>query len=493
MNRYQQFGKFVGLVALLSQGCINFTQAQSIDDLDNEFDALDAQLEQHFEQQDKVLETRFIQVKNAVDRAYKGLTQKISVNWHEDIILPAAQSWTTYDESFSTRATFDFKGGVYQVETIVDGDIAKSLLQLQSFAAKIAKSDKSQLQQVDVFQQSLQQELKQTDLAQLSLIQPQIKSEPYVDVEQILAADTAKIIENLSVDNISQSAEDAELAQSSFRNHNSKPAAVNLDIQNSKFLKAKNIIEPSLILQSTDLAAKEILDNPAVNITENIKTDITKSINVSAQNALVINAPTLVLQTKQSVKRLVLTIPYLNNYQKNLIEGKLDTVSSLANKYQLDVSLILALIETESSFNPMAMSPVPAFGLMQLVPNTAGVDAYEFLYGKKQIVSPAYLFDQNNNLLLGTTYLHLLSKRYLRGIKNQQSKLYCMLASYNTGVGNLAKTFTGKKSINLAVQKINNLQAQQTYEQLMANLPAEETKNYLRKILARKQQYTHFD
>jgi membrane-bound lytic murein transglycosylase C len=147
------------------------------------------------------------------------------------------------------------------------------------------------------------------------------------------------------------------------------------------------------------------------------------------------------------------------------------------------------VIEAESSFNPMATSAIPAFGLMQLVPNTAALDSYQFLYGKRHIVSPDFLYNQDNNLLFGTTYLHILSSQYLKDIADSQSKIYCILASYNTGVGNLSKTFVQQKNLRKAISKINTLSSKQTYDHLMANLPADETKHYIQKILARKQYY----
>ncbi len=46
-------------------------------------------------------------------------------------------------------------------------------------------------------------------------------------------------------------------------------------------------------------------------------------------------------------------------------------VRDMAPRYQLDPNLVLAVVEAESGFNPKALSPKNAQGLMQLIPATA--------------------------------------------------------------------------------------------------------------------------
>ena len=157
------------------------------------------------------------------------------------------------------------------------------------------------------------------------------------------------------------------------------------------------------------------------------------------------------------------------------------------------MSTILAIIETESSFNPRAVSPIPAFGLMQLVPRTAGVDAYQLVHGKQQVVSPDFLFNEKNNLQLGSAYFYLLMNRYLKHIKDDVARFYCSVVSYNTGVGNMSLTFVGVKNIKKAVTKINTMTSEEVYDFLLKNLPAKETVNYLQKIVKRRDKYKHLD
>lgn len=164
----------------------------------------------------------------------------------------------------------------------------------------------------------------------------------------------------------------------------------------------------------------------------------------------------------------------------------------LVNKYSANYitkELLLAVIHIESHFNPIARSHIPAFGLMQIVPKTAGIDAYYKLYGKKKLLSSRYLYKPSNNIKIGSAYLNILFFRYLKGIKDKKSRLICVIAAYNTGVTNLAKTF-GRKTTRLeAINKINNLNYHQVYKKLLKRLPAKQTRLYLSKVTNAYKQY----
>jgi len=166
-----------------------------------------------------------------------------------------------------------------------------------------------------------------------------------------------------------------------------------------------------------------------------------------------------------------------------------DDVAKFAAQSSIDEALVFAVIETESAFNPMARSPIPAYGLMQIVPTSAGQDATQQLFGKAKILSPSYLYSSDKNIEVGATYLNLLYYRYLRGITNEESRLYCTIAAYNTGAGNVAKSFIGKRRIKPALAKINALTPQQVYDHLVKNLPYEETQKYLVKVKKRMPKY----
>jgi membrane-bound lytic murein transglycosylase C len=152
-------------------------------------------------------------------------------------------------------------------------------------------------------------------------------------------------------------------------------------------------------------------------------------------------------------------------------------VKKYSYKQKLPTELVFAIIHNESYFNPMATSHVPAYGLMQIVPKTAGVDATQYLYGKGKVLLPSYLYNGENNVNIGTAYLYLLYYRYLRKINNPTSRLYCTIAAYNTGAGNVAYAFTKTRNINKAARVINSKTPSEVYKILLKKLPYVETKN----------------
>jgi len=89
-------------------------------------------------------------------------------------------------------------------------------------------------------------------------------------------------------------------------------------------------------------------------------------------------------------------------------------VDAAAERNHLDPALVQAVIQTESGWNPYAVSPKGAFGLMQLIPSTAE------RYGVGNV------FDPVQNINGGTRYLRDLLDRYHGDLKKS-------LAAYNAG------------------------------------------------------------
>ena len=94
-------------------------------------------------------------------------------------------------------------------------------------------------------------------------------------------------------------------------------------------------------------------------------------------------------------------------------------VEKAARHHQVHPALISSVIAAESSFNPAAVSPKGAQGLMQLMPATAAE------------LGVAHPFDAAENIQGGTSYLKQLLDRYA-GFDNQLERA---LAAYNAGPG----------------------------------------------------------
>ena len=93
-------------------------------------------------------------------------------------------------------------------------------------------------------------------------------------------------------------------------------------------------------------------------------------------------------------------------------------IDQVAEKISLAPELIHSVVAAESDYNPAAVSPVGAQGLMQLMPETA------------QELGVQDSFDPLQNLLGGSKYLKQLLEKY-------EGDLDSALAAYNWGQGNV--------------------------------------------------------
>ena len=91
-------------------------------------------------------------------------------------------------------------------------------------------------------------------------------------------------------------------------------------------------------------------------------------------------------------------------------------IAEVAARYQMDRALVKAVIKAESGFEPRAVSPKGARGLMQLMPQTA------MLHGVRHIHEPS------ENIEGGVQHLRMLLDRYNNNVP-------LALAAYNAGEG----------------------------------------------------------
>lgn len=89
-------------------------------------------------------------------------------------------------------------------------------------------------------------------------------------------------------------------------------------------------------------------------------------------------------------------------------------IAEAARRYDLPEPLLLAVMHTESYFNPTAVSSAGASGLMQLMPKTA------------EAMHVTDIFDVRQNIDGGARYLRVLANRF-------DGDMVKMLAAYNAG------------------------------------------------------------
>lgn len=189
----------------------------------------------------------------------------------------------------------------------------------------------------------------------------------------------------------------------------------------------------------------------------------------------------------QGKTRHAVDFDMVQNYQgKQQLRYQADVMHQ-ARRFNVEPALIYGIIETESSFNPYAVSSAPAYGLMQIVPSTAGRDVHRKLYQRDGMPSKQTLFNPSRNIEYGTAYLSILFDRYLSGIRNRQSQEYCVIAAYNTGSGNVLSSFDRNRQ--RALDKINRMSSQQVYQHLRTRLAYAEARNYLVKVTNNKRNY----
>lgn len=102
-----------------------------------------------------------------------------------------------------------------------------------------------------------------------------------------------------------------------------------------------------------------------------------------------------------------------------------EDIALVAETYDLDPYLVAAVAQTESGYNPEAVSPAGAVGLMQVMPDTAtwitGLDSW-------QGGADPVLTDPVDSLELGACYLRYLTDRF-------EDRIRLVLAAYNAGQG----------------------------------------------------------
>ena len=240
------------------------------------------------------------------------------------------------------------------------------------------------------------------------------------------------------------------------------------EVEKAKPLQEKPVLENQVVTPKGEVVTEKNLDEDVKEIVENVKPEV-KTI-----------------KGDDNVERQVVTIKLelAPDHIRTRAEQYKQEIQKYCQKWDVDPALAYAIMQTESSFNPKAKSYVPAYGLMQIVPRTAGADCAQSL--KKPFSAPTgnYLYEPENNIEMGVHYLYLLKKRYFMNVTDKDSQNLCVIASYNTGAGNLAKALRGDTKIGKAIPQINAMSYDQYFKYLEKHL-LPETQNYIRKVTER--------
>lgn len=541
MRQTQHKLRAIGLLGLLAFPAIALNGAE----LDS-FDALDAQLEAQFDDTDATLEENFQALDAALEAGFQRMAQEVEAVWGTDeVVLPDQNTWVDYSKNKRLRRSFDFERGVLVVETLVDaaGDMAQASTDIQQ-AVLTAQSDTAQdladndlalayaeaylaaeglsLEAADNADPApILGELLQVSDQDLAGLSSAIQSaELVLEPKPPAAAEAQSVTQRLDLPTVKievtsvPSREDTEAAPAITADPTQSDtiviAAPAVEIAKAVQNEPADVINPVMTeteqseANSASAVADSVEQGAILADTQDVRQtapianegapDVVDTLNKPIpQSTAPAGIVTTLTPAANNQRKVTVTIPLRADYLSERAKRYDQAVLDEADRRGLPASLIYAIMETESHFNPRARSHVPAFGLMQLVPKSGGVDAYNYVYGEKKILAPEYFFQPDQNVELGTAYLDLLFRRYLRSITDEQSRLYCTIAAYNTGAGNVAKAFTGKTSVGAAASLINALSAEEVYEHLIENLPYDETRNYLRKVRAAQAKYKQLD
>ena len=126
-------------------------------------------------------------------------------------------------------------------------------------------------------------------------------------------------------------------------------------------------------------------------------------------------------------------------------------VEAAARKNNLPASLIYGIIWVESRFNPDAVSPVGAQGLMQLMPKTAA-----YLAECMEWDGRVDAFNPDFNIAAGSYYIARLIKQF-------DGDVDLALAAYNAGAGNIRKWMNNTGLPKVSIEYYTMVQTAQNY------------------------------
>lgn len=247
------------------------------------------------------------------------------------------------------------------------------------------------------------------------------------------------------------------------------------------------------ILEEKDETGKTILEGQVAspdNPNQAIKPDDAKDVVAKAN---------LVEKKVNGKKVYSLNLNLVSDSDKKRIAKYEKLISKYCKEAGIEPALALAIIKTESCFNPRAYNRTGnAYGMMQIVPKYAGRTMNKILYKKDKEPGGKILFNPEKNLKMGIHFLGHLKSTSWKKIKNEINQRYCVICSYNGGSGAIYIALAGKTS-KIPQEKWDNMMTllnsndnKKVYD-LLHTKSWEETRHYIKVVEERYAQYLGYN
>jgi len=152
-----------------------------------------------------------------------------------------------------------------------------------------------------------------------------------------------------------------------------------------------------------------------------------------------------------------------------------DYIINASEKYSIDPFLLLAIAREESRYNPEAISPAGAIGLLQIMPSTARRLALEIKKDNGSVGGEVALEAQKWNALLKDPALNIeLGAFYLSRLIKRYGVLSYAIAAYNAGEAAVDSWLKNNYSDE---------------DEFIEDIPYGETINYVKRVLTTYEKY----
>lgn len=459
---------------------------RSLDSLRNVFEADAALVVENFEHFSEEARKEYERYEQQMRREYLGYVESIKKVWGNDTVMDTKNRMVEYGDDYKSRSIVDFEEGNVVVEVafddIQDCDSAEIDRRLVAAVEKILESRgttcpyKSKVDEsLPITERPILEGL--VDLSRYELPENGDSDEAVVSKPRSArAAPPAPKVKGKELDLAQKESVkvDDGVAGETMANRVAREGGnVNTAARQREEARKKEL----------EKAQQKAQENHAAKTSYSPKTIAKAAVKQSPKKSVTVKGDDNKSRTVVKVEMSMVT----DNISKNAALYK-DHVATYSRKFQIEQPLIFAVMEQESSFNPEATSWVPAYGLMQLVPRSGGYDAYRYVYRNDWVPTKSYLYVPHQNIELGTAYLRILMNQF-SGVTDPDCRRLCVIASYNTGAGNVSRAFTGNTNLKSAIALINGYNYTQLYNYLTSKLSTDEARKYVSGVSKRREKY----